>query len=247
MADTGPGKAVRTAETPGRDAPEAQGKTAGAGSGSGAVAGRRLSRQGRNRKAQLLDHAATLFAQRGYQETRVVDIVRAAGVAKGLFYWYFENKEALFRELVISTRERLRIRQVEATKAEPDPLKALALAIAASLDFVIDNYNLYSLIATTSVQERFSDIMSEAVNQSTVETARAISRCQKQGVIRGGDPVQMAVAVNGVVASFAGLAAGRHQKDGREEMMRSCAEFCLRGVVSDPELVGPALSALDKN
>ncbi|MCB0958296.1 MAG: TetR family transcriptional regulator, partial [Acidimicrobiales bacterium] len=39
-------------------------------------------------KQQLLDHAAALFAERGFAETRVLDIVGAAGVAKGLFYWY---------------------------------------------------------------------------------------------------------------------------------------------------------------
>ena len=60
---------------------------------------RRLTAQGLERKQQLLDRAAELFAERGYAETRVIDIVRAAGVAKGLFYWYFENKEALFKEL----------------------------------------------------------------------------------------------------------------------------------------------------
>jgi AcrR family transcriptional regulator len=52
---------------------------------------RRLTAQGIERKQQLLDRAAELFAERGYAETRVIDIVRAAGVAKGLFYWYFEN------------------------------------------------------------------------------------------------------------------------------------------------------------
>ena len=61
---------------------------------------RRLTAQGLERKQQLLDSAAELFAERGYADTRVLDIVRHAGVAKGLFYWYFENKEALFRELV---------------------------------------------------------------------------------------------------------------------------------------------------
>jgi len=79
---------------------------------------RRLTDQGRERKAQLLDHAAELFAERGYAETRVSDIVAAAGVAKGLFYWYFENKDALFRELV--ERNRLRLRQAQAAAIAAD-------------------------------------------------------------------------------------------------------------------------------
>ena len=61
---------------------------------------RGLTRHGQDRKAELLRHAEYLFAKRGYENTRMVDIADAAGVAKGLVYWYFENKETLFREIV---------------------------------------------------------------------------------------------------------------------------------------------------
>ena len=65
---------------------------------------RRHTDQGLERKQQLLDAAETLFASRGYGPTRIADICEAAGVAKGLFYWYFETKESLFAELVRSVR-----------------------------------------------------------------------------------------------------------------------------------------------
>ena len=58
-------------------------------------------RSPRNRKQH---REQQLFADQGYASTRVVDIVDAAGVAKGLFYWYFENKEAVFCELADSIR-----------------------------------------------------------------------------------------------------------------------------------------------
>src|SRR4051794_25835376 len=71
------------------------------------TAARQLTTQGQERKQQLLDCAAKLFAERGYEDTRIIDIVEAAGVAKGLFYWYFPNKEQLFRELAEEIRWRL--------------------------------------------------------------------------------------------------------------------------------------------
>jgi AcrR family transcriptional regulator len=89
---------------------------------------RQLTQQGLERKQQLLDHAAALFAERGYAETRVIDIVRAAGVAKGLFYWYFDNKESLFEELAASIRLRLRRSQGEAIDPTPPPSSACARA-----------------------------------------------------------------------------------------------------------------------
>ena len=94
--------------------------------------GRRLTEQGRERKQQLLDRRGTLFAERGYADTRVVDICEAAGVAKGLFYWYFENKEALFAELVRTMRLRLRRAQADAMDPDADPLTRIRQGAEAS-------------------------------------------------------------------------------------------------------------------
>ena len=65
------------------------------------------------RRAELLDVAATLFAERGYASTSVDEIVRSAGVAKGTFYYYFRTKEdvlsALARRMVEEMARRSRI------------------------------------------------------------------------------------------------------------------------------------------
>ncbi len=60
---------------------------------------RQHTEHGLERKQQLLDAAGELFAARGYSATRIADICQAAGVAKGLFYWYFPTKGELFAEL----------------------------------------------------------------------------------------------------------------------------------------------------
>lgn len=52
------------------------------------------------RPAELLEAAIDVFAQRGYSATRVEDVARRAGVAKGTVYVYFKDKEALFQEAV---------------------------------------------------------------------------------------------------------------------------------------------------
>lgn len=52
------------------------------------------------RRQSLLDAAATLFAQKGYHATTVDDITRAAGVAKGTFYLYFDEKREVYYEVI---------------------------------------------------------------------------------------------------------------------------------------------------
>jgi len=45
------------------------------------------------RRAELVSAAATVFAKRGVARTVVSDIVKAAGVAQGTFYLYFDSKD----------------------------------------------------------------------------------------------------------------------------------------------------------
>ena len=52
------------------------------------------------RRQQILEHARDVFAKRGYHASKVEDIVAAAGVARGTFYLYFDDKRAIFEEIV---------------------------------------------------------------------------------------------------------------------------------------------------
>ncbi len=51
-------------------------------------------------EVRLRNAAITLFAEKGYSETSVREIIERAGVTRPVLYYYFENKEALFTRLV---------------------------------------------------------------------------------------------------------------------------------------------------
>jgi AcrR family transcriptional regulator len=59
------------------------------------------------RRNQILLCARDVFAKRGYHAAKIDDIVAAAGVARGTFYLYFEDKRAIFEEIVDRTFARL--------------------------------------------------------------------------------------------------------------------------------------------
>jgi AcrR family transcriptional regulator len=50
-------------------------------------------------KAALIESAIHMFQKKGFQLTRVSDIVSAAGVSQGTFYNYFKSKEEIFRNI----------------------------------------------------------------------------------------------------------------------------------------------------
>ena len=52
------------------------------------------------RRQQILEQARNVFAKQGYHLAKIDDIVAAAGIARGTFYLYFEDKRAIFGEIV---------------------------------------------------------------------------------------------------------------------------------------------------
>lgn len=53
-------------------------------------------------REQLLRAAATVFARQGYDGTKIMDIVREAGLSTGAVYGRFRSKTDLLREAIIS-------------------------------------------------------------------------------------------------------------------------------------------------
>jgi AcrR family transcriptional regulator len=50
----------------------------------------------------LLQHSMELFAKKGYEGTSIREIIEMAGVSRPVVYYYFENKEDLFCQIVES-------------------------------------------------------------------------------------------------------------------------------------------------
>jgi AcrR family transcriptional regulator len=53
-----------------------------------------------SRRTQILDTALRLFSEAGYHQTSISDIVRAAGIARGTLYLYFDSKQEIFHQLL---------------------------------------------------------------------------------------------------------------------------------------------------
>ena len=53
----------------------------------------------KSKRARILDAAYELFINKGYWDTKIIDISEAAGIGKGTVYEYFQSKDAIFLEL----------------------------------------------------------------------------------------------------------------------------------------------------
>jgi AcrR family transcriptional regulator len=203
---------------------------------------RRLTAQGLERKQQLLDRAGELFAERGYAETRVIDIVRAAGVAKGLFYWYFENKEALFEELARSIRLNLRREQGAVLDPESAPLVNLYRGTEVSVHFMAEHANFFSLLKVEG--PNFTDVMRQGTEQHVRDMVRIIKAGQADGTIRDEDRTLMALGVVGSVSHFSHFHRTGRISAPLADLSAFVARYVLHSVAADEQAVRDALLAV---
>ncbi len=61
----------------------------------------KFERRKDDRPAEITDAAFEVFAEHGYERTRVIDVAKRAGVSKGLMYLYFKTKEELFKAVIL--------------------------------------------------------------------------------------------------------------------------------------------------
>jgi AcrR family transcriptional regulator len=165
-------------------------------------ASRTHTRHGEERKQQLLDAAARLFAERGYGATRIADICREAGVAKGLFYWYFTTKAELFTELVRVMRLRLRRAQAAAMDSDASALQRIVQGSEASVEFMAANASYFALLDVERADPVFADVFQEGSDVYLDDVRRLIILGQRDGTIADGDPHLLAIGVLGAVSSF---------------------------------------------
>jgi AcrR family transcriptional regulator len=65
-----------------------------------AQAGSNRAERAAERRAAIVEAAFDEFVGRGFAATRIEDIAKRAGVAKGTIYLHFKDKESMFEELV---------------------------------------------------------------------------------------------------------------------------------------------------
>jgi TetR/AcrR family transcriptional regulator, cholesterol catabolism regulator len=190
---------------------------------------RRLTSRGRRRRQELLDYAAGRFAAQGYHPTSVTDITDGLGVAKGVFYWYFESKEALFAQILIEAQRDLRRSQKHAVEDEPDPLRRIEQGIRATMNWLDQNRNLFGLLELARTEETFAPLVRQGEEQAIADTLPHVKAAIAAGFVRKEDPIVIARAILGVTQQLARAIMLEEHKPA-SEVADSAVAFCLGGV-----------------
>ena len=95
----------------------------------------KASRKGDKREA-IVEAAIEVFAQKGFHAARISDVARAAGVADGTIYLYFDNKEHLLLSIFEEKMEFLRVGLLAAIDGVDCPLERVRVFARFHWDYL---------------------------------------------------------------------------------------------------------------
>ena len=167
-------------------------------------------------RARIVEAAAALMYERGVRGATVDEVLAAAGAGKGQFYYYFESKEALVRE-VLDHQLAAILGTFEA--ADPDSWEGMR----AWLDGLVESHRrrglggcpLETLASEASAEsEALAEVVDQAFTRWLERLAVALRHLRDDGVLEpGADPDALAEATLASIQGAYLLSAAKRDPD----------------------------------
>lgn len=198
----------------------------------------RAEAQRERRREEILRAASTLFSQKGYHATSVADVIAAAGISRGTFYLYFDNKDSLFLDLMEQFIQRI-MEVVEVVDPNgANPKHEIYENVRRVVDVVFDHQDLTVMVLredfglNAEVDEklkRFYGFVREMVEG-------ALDNGVRLGLIREVNQAIVATALIGAIKEvfLHHLVIAPDRAPPRETIAESLLDFGLRGLLRAP-------------
>lgn len=189
------------------------------------------------RREEILDQAATVFAEHGLAGTDVQWIADALRLSKGTIYHYFPSKRELFLAAVRRGVEQLRQHVDQCMRNTADPIDRIAAAVEQYLAFFAARRSLVELFLQERAEfkENHTPVYFEKRDQRKGPWRDLVAELIAAGRIRP-MPVERVLNVLGDVlygTMFTNHLSGRNQPF--QEQAADIVDVIFNGVVTDGE------------
>ncbi len=186
------------------------------------------------RRQQILDCAAKAFADSGYHATSVGDIVAGAGVARGTFYLYFQDKRSIFDELLQHFMSDLyeHIIRIDPSLSTEECLGLMRQNIGGAISVCLEQKSLTKILLSGAVglDDDFDQKLLDFYAEVTRLMERSILLGQELGLVRPGETrIRATAAVGSVKELLYQLIMGRLDAP-PEQVAEAMLEIYLHGI-----------------
>ncbi|HBN08221.1 MAG TPA: hypothetical protein DD435_06125 [Cyanobacteria bacterium UBA8530] len=182
----------------------------------------------KQRRESLVQAAIALFREKGLHATRVDDIVRKAGVAKGTFYLYFQSKDdvltAVAEKLVDEMVERVQTAVESGVTLPEEQLLTLGQALFDMSDLPEELIGAFHRPENRAAHERLAERMTTRL-VPVIE--RIIVQGMEQGVFISEEPRSTSMMVLGALSALDSTIRTKQEIPGSIERLN---RFVLRGL-----------------
>jgi TetR/AcrR family transcriptional regulator, fatty acid metabolism regulator protein len=153
-----------------------------------------------DKRRLILDAAVRVFAERGYEASRVADVAREAGVAYGLVYHYFGSKGAVLEAVFREAWGRLLAAVALAEESGGDAADQLALVVRIVFRAWRDDRDLVRVLVREVTRSPHIQDELDEIGQAFTSLERIVARGQEAGTFRATlDPRLCAFMVYGAL------------------------------------------------
>jgi AcrR family transcriptional regulator len=185
------------------------------------------------RRQQILNHARDVFAKRGYYAAKIDDIVTAAGIARGTFYLYFEDKRAIFEEIVdrVFTRLGMTILRVDPADPSRDVGAQILENIRRIVALLLDDKPTTKIMLSDAVgiDAAFDRKLLSFYDEVATLLEQALRDGQALGVVAPGDPRTFAYLTLGALKELLYQVVMREWDISEEKIADEIFGFLRRG------------------
>jgi AcrR family transcriptional regulator len=104
-------------------------------------------------RANIIDVASAEFAERGLSGARVDRIAERTRTSKRMLYYYFGDKEGLYRAVLLSYYEKLRSAERALDLNRQSPMAALRTLVEFTFDYHLKNAAIVRLIMVENIHK----------------------------------------------------------------------------------------------
>lgn len=178
---------------------------------------------------RLSDAGMRVFAERGYHQSRVDDIVRAARTSHGTFYLYFANKEDLLRALAVDCAL-----EMEALADEIEPIDLSDVGFERLREFLgrfVRTYRRYGVVIRAWMEDQVSDREVDRLGvRAFTHIASALGRrMEESGAPQPVDSTASVAALMALLERFSYALSSRDLGFDDDEMLTSLTRLIHRG------------------
>jgi AcrR family transcriptional regulator len=189
------------------------------------------------RRAQILEVAKSVFAEKGYHHAKIDDIVARAKVARGTFYLYFGDKRAIFSELVdyCVLAVNSAIYAIDLSRRDRSPLEQLTDNVDRVVRIFVAEPALARILLNEAVglDPEFDRRLLAFYDGVTSMIVRALVEGERVGMVRPGDARSRALCVLGIVKEFLYQLSLRGDGFDRAQAVRTVIELLNGGWLTD--------------